>query len=285
MLPLNTIAVWQTTMKNNDYRPLVPVNPEGLDAIAESLLNGEDRKEEQLDTKPLKVAAAINKADYIVLPQHSLLIAKYEPDEFKGFKWENKDNPKEGVHYKLRQKGLQMPTVLQLRTHFNNVVESYKGTRKLVDGNGRQLPRNEIEDLYKHLTTNHINNGAWTWLNARFVQGSGFQNMNLERVVAVNADGTLKTKVVPLQPCIWENCYVTFDMNAQGLSSNKSDKLEYFLGENIYFFKPRLNQVAEFVAYSDWAVLDCDGDPTDSYSSLGVFACAKGADAKIGGSN
>ena len=285
MLPLNIIAVWQTTMKNNDYRPLVPVNPEGLDAIAESLLNGEDREEEQIDTKPLKVAAAINRAEYIVLPQHSLLIAKYEPDEFKGFKWENKDNPKEGIHYKLHQKGLQMPTVLQLRTHFNNVLEAYKGTRKLVDGNGRQLPRNEIEDLYEHYTTDHINGGAWTWLNARFVQGSGFNNLNLESVRRVNPDGNFNVIATPLEACIWEDCYVTFDMNAQGLPTRKSSNQNYSAGENLKFYYPRQDRVAGFVANSDWAYLDCSWGPANSYAWLGVFACAAGAAPKNGGSS
>lgn len=283
MLPLNIIAEWQTTMKNNDYRPLVPVNPEGLDAIAESLLNREERGEEQ--DKPLQVAVAINRADYIVLPQHSLLIAKYEPDEFKGFKWENKDNPKEGVHYKLRQKGLQMPTLLQLRTHFNNIVESYKGNRKLVDGNGRQLPRNEIEDLYKHYTTNHINGGAWTWLNARFVQGSGFNNLNLESVRKVNPDGTFNVTAAPLEDCIWEDCYVTFDMNAQGLPTRKSSNQNYSTGENLKFYYPRQDRVAGFNAYSGRASLSCSRDPASSNAWLGVFACAAGAAPKNGGSN
>jgi len=269
---------------NHQYRPLVPVNPKGLDDVALALLNEAPNDDEERD-KPLQVAAAINKADYIVLPQHSLLIAKYEPDEFKGFRWENKDNPKEGVHYKLRQKGLQMPTVLQLRTHFNNVVESYKGTRKLVDGNGRQLPRNEIEDLYKHYTSIHINGGAWTWLNARFVQGSGFNNLNLESVRRVNTDGTFNVIATPLEACIWEACYVTFDMNAQGLPTRKSSNQNYSAGENLKFYYPRQDRVARFNASSGRTNLDCDGDPTEPYSSLGVFACAKGADAKIGGSN
>ena len=44
MLPLNIIAVWQTTMKKNDYQPLVPVNLVGLDKVAESLLNSKEKE-------------------------------------------------------------------------------------------------------------------------------------------------------------------------------------------------------------------------------------------------
>ncbi len=288
MLPLNIIAVWQTTMKKNDYQPLVPVNLVGLDKVAESLLNSKEKEEPE--TSLPQVSAAINRASYLIVPQYSLLIAKYEPDEFKGFKWENKDNPKEGVHYKLRQKGLEMPTPLQFMTHFNNVVKAYKGNRILLDGNGRQLPRNEVEDLYKHFTTDHINGGAWTWLKARFAYDStnvspgSFNGINLETVVAVNTDGTLKTTAVPLQPCLWEDCFVTFDINAQGLSQTKSNKQQYSLEENIYFCRPRQNRVAMFGADAHKDFLGCGGDPVSSYAELGVFPCTVGATSQNGGS-
>src|SRR3989344_4437046 len=52
--------------------------------------------------------------------------------------------------------------------------------------------------------------------------------------------------------------------NRQGLPTKKAK------AQKLYYYSPIAGRVAGFVAYSDWAVLYCDWDPTDSDSSLGV---------------
>ena len=141
---------------------------------------------------------------------------------------------------------------------------------------GKVLTPKERENLYSHLTTNHINGGAWSWLNARFVaHGKGFQGFGLERVVDVRDDGALVTKTEPLLECVGEDGYVTLDFNAQGLPTKLSEVQEYMRGENVRFWFPRMGSVAGFDADSDGADLNCDWDPTFSYSGLGVFAFAR----------
>ena len=198
----------------------------------------------------------------------------------------------EKTHFKLLENGLYMPTPRIFIKHFSNVLEAKEGKRKLFYADGtREVEPELIEEMYKHLTTNFKDvygtgqAGAWTWLNAKFVKGSGFNNMDLETITGIE-NRSLKFSKDSLLEHLDETCYFDFNrVNSQGLADkgSKDSNQSYKKGQNIYFWEPELNRVAGFGAISDRAYLDCVWGPSYSFSSLGVFACAEGtAGANLG---
>ena len=219
--------------------------------------------EKEIIQKGLEVQANINRKDYVKVPNTNTLIAKFEPDESKGLTWEK-------THYKLAENGLFMPSPALFMPYFMNVIDAYNGKIQLYDGEGNPISKQEIEDIYKHLTINHINNGAWSWLDAKFDGNSIKTNHKVIR-------GELKPQnSESLDNCLMEDCYASLIFNKQGLPTEKSKKQEYKQGKNIYYKYPRDGAVAWFVADSDGAYLRCDRNPRFSNSALGVFPCAEG---------
>ena len=204
-------------------------------------------------------------------------ISKFEVQGMNGKNYED-------THKAVFQsgKGLYIPTPAIFMQHFKNIVDTYQNNQTIFDASGNPISKGEHEEIYRHLTTNfkdiYGNNqqGAWTWLNAGFVQGTGFNNLDLETIIGINADGTFKTRKEPLLPCLNEDAYAEIIFNAQGIATAKSRKQKYNQGKNIYFWKPRNGRVARFYADSDRVDLNCDGYPEYSNSSLGVFLCAEG---------
>ena len=135
--------------------------------------------------------------------------------------------------------------------------------------------------MSKHLTTNFKDiyqtgrSGAWTWLNARFVKGSGFNNLDLEKIVGIEQNGDLKTKKEPLMLCLDDNIYAELKFNAQGFPTHKAGDQKYEQGKNMWFYQPTKDAVARFNAYSGRANFGCYGIPQSSDASLGVFLCAE----------
>jgi hypothetical protein len=182
----------------------------------------------------------------------------------------------EDTHRFVLEKGLYMPDPRIFTTYFKNVIEAKKGNRTLNYADGTQVLNSEVEEIFKHLTTNHkavfgSQPGAWTWLNA------GFNNGNIETVTGMDANKGLIKNIVQLEACLNEDCYINLDFNSQGLAKSKHQEQSYKQGENIYFYFPRNGAVAGFGASSDRANLSCYGDASDTDPALGVFACAEGA--------
>ena len=256
-----------------------PSNTEGLDEVAEALLNSEVsevRVEGSLNVK--------NPGDYIQVPGVNGLYgnpAAISKFEVQGMNNKNYEDTHKAV-FQLRE-GVYIPPPSIFMPHFKNVVSAYKNNQPVFDAAGNPVSRQELEEIYKHLTTNFKDAyggnkpGAWTWLNARYVQGSGFKKLDLETIIGVDADGTFKTRKEPLLPCLDESVFAEIAFNAQGLATKKSAEQNYKQGENIHYYKPVKGRVAGFGADSGGADLGCGRDPGDSGASLGVFLCAEGA--------
>ncbi len=225
-------------------------------------------KQERIPQKDLAVKANINRADYVKIPNTGILIAKIEPDEYKGLTWQD-------THYKLNENGLFMPTPALFMPYFMSIIDAHNRKIQLYDGNENQISKKEIEDIYKHLTIDYINNGAWSWLDADFKVANDRLHINYNHKTINNDLQPCNTE--PLEKCIMEDCYVSLRFNKQGLPIEESGD-EYKQGENIYYWKPEEdnNSVAGFVADSGRAGLDCDRSPQDSDADLGVFSCAEG---------
>ena len=201
-------------------------------------------------------------------------ISRFELPGYNNTKWEKE-------HFKLHENGLYMPTPSIFMKHFKNVVDAFNNNKTLYYANNSPVSKDDIKDIYLHLTKDHIaiygsNPGAWTWLNARFVKGSGFNNLDLETVIGANKN-TLIRREEPLEQCLFEDSYAEIEFNSQGLAVKKYKDDSYKQGKNIKFWYPRKDAVARFLADSDGADLNCLRDPDYSYSGLGVFGCAEGA--------
>ena len=213
------------------------------------------------------------------------------PFEIDGYNNMNYDN----THKKILESGLPiyMPTPRIFTAHFKNILSAKAGDRKLLYANSAEVEDDLVDEMYKHVTRNHKdvynsgNAGTWTWLNARFVQGTGFNGLNLETITGLKTGKNFEVESIPLEECLWEDCWSDISFNSQGLvtSGSKSATQKKVHGKTMYFWYPRNNAVARFDAYSVRACLNCYGDPSYTDSGLGVFACAEGtASQKTGGS-
>ncbi len=269
----------------NKQRPLIPVSPEGLDSVAEALLTGNTGKGNSAEEMGRKLEVKVDASKYIQVGINGLngnpvVISPFELAGHGGLKYDD-------AHFKLAESGLYMPTPKIFMTHFGNVVDAFKTKKKLIYANGNEVPKDVVEDMYKHLTINHkaiygSNPGAWTWLNARFVNGTGFNGLDLETVIEAK-NKKLKTDKEKLETCVDRDSFVYIDFNNQGLAKTISGNQTYSQGSNIRFWTPVKDRVAWFGASSDWAGLGCDRLPSVANSNLGVFGCAEGAVAKFGG--
>src|SRR3989344_7653722 len=95
----------------------------------ESLSREKTVKQEKIPKRDLSVQADINRADYVKIPNTNILIAKIEPDEYKGLTWQD-------THYKLNENGLFMPTPALFMPYFVNVIDAHNGKIQLYDGEG-----------------------------------------------------------------------------------------------------------------------------------------------------
>jgi hypothetical protein len=228
----------------------------------------------------INVNVNINLGDYIQvgvkgIHNNPVLISKYEVADSNNKNYED-------AHKFVLEKGLYMPTPAIFMTHFNSVRDAKNGIKNIYDGDGNRIIGKELEDIYLHLTKDHIDTfsggqaGAWSWLNARFVKGKGQGKLDLETVMGIDGKGNLVTSNSPLRICSGDG-YVNLDFNSQGLAKSKFNQQSYQQGKNVYFWSPVEGRVARFYAYSDVASLDCNRFPSYSYASLGVFVCAEGA--------
>ena len=152
----------------------------------------------------------------------------------------------------------------------------------LYDGNNNPISRDEVEDLWKYLSTDH-RAVCCTQLDAKFYREKGKWKIAYDHKVQVDSSGNkilVPQKTEGLESALDEDCFVNIDFNRQGLPKSQSAHQEYNQGENIYYRSTKERAVARFYTSSVMAVLDCRGDPGYSNSGLGVFACAKNAGGK-----
>jgi len=215
----------------------------------------------------------IDSREYLQIPGTTEVISYLE---LQGY---NKLNYKD-THFKLSENGLYMPTPGLFIPHFVNVIDCFKQNKPLYFADGKEVPRRKIEDLYNHLTKDHIavykdsggaREGVWTWLNAGFEKQGEDWFIKIGRV----ENKKLEFESQSLENKIWNDCYVNLKFNSQGMPLKKSGN-SYKQGKNLRFWYPRDGSVACFFAYSDRAFLGCYRNPGYSNDSLGVFGCAKG---------
>jgi len=225
----------------------------------------EDSKSPEQKQEPRKITlpSNIDLDKYIQIPKSKIIIAREET--LKGKTWGE-------THTELAKQNLFMPEIPTFLSHFLNVKEAYEGKTKLYLASGKELGKTEVEDLYKYLTIDH-RSGCWTWLDAYFKDKAGEMHI-------LTRNKTIDNKI---DAPIMKDCFVGLSFNVQGMPTQESSNQKYVQGKNIKYYYPRKDCVARFYAVSDWAILNCGRNPTNSYSALGVFACAEGASAQNSG--
>ncbi len=230
------------------------------------------------EPETVAVSGNINPSEYLGIPGTNTIISKFELPDYNNLNWKD-------THFKLYEKGLYMPTPAIFMPHFLNVIDAYKNKTRLFDAAGNPIPENELEDMYLHLTKDHIaayqggQTGAWTWLDAQFEEQGEAMKIHTNHKVVNNK---LKPQTIQdLEQCIKKDCYVDLEFNSQGFPTRESSSQNYIQGQNIYFWHPRNGSVARFGAGSGRADLGCDWYPDYMNSSLGVFGCSDaGGDAR-----
>src|SRR3989338_306468 len=251
--------------------------PEGKVKIKESKISFPRRfvplQSGREDLEKVFTKAVFNPADYIQIPGTNGIIRAYQ--SINGFIYS-------GALSVANTDGLLVSSPSKFITHLINVVSSYKKKTILYDGNGNEIPPEKTERIYQYLTREGLGKnhekGIGTWLCARFFEGSGYLDLDIETDFrAVN--GGVTATISQLEECVSENCFVDLDpenFNSQGLPKRRSKTQKYIQGENIYFTYPRKDRVSRFYAYSDMADLDCGGGSGNSFVGLGVLTYTEG---------
>jgi hypothetical protein len=252
----------------NKIQPLIPGNTDGLEEIARQLL--EEVPDGNAGTGMSSGTHSYHQ-DMIYIPTVKLWFT--DDILFRGKNWND-------CHKELANLTRTFPSGYKSKLRMPTPMETWG----LILYAKEHLDDSKLKRIYEDILKKKPKD-IWRgeWQNAKFVQGSGFNNLNLETVVDVDSNGNLKTNSLVLQPCLGNNTYAKLKTNSQGFLTEPSQDAEYKQGENLYFWTPVKNAVARFVAYSVWALLVCDWNPSYSDSSLGVRGCvsAEGALPKI----
>jgi len=267
-------------MKQNIFGTPKPrksrIDPNLAEKLNKYYANQPDEAVEQAEKKktiqPITTKADITKSDFIQIPNTDVLISKFELPEFNNLNYVE-------THKKLLKQGLFMSTPALFMPYFINVSDANQGKIKLYDGLGNPLKQEEVKDIYRHLTENHIaayeneQEGVWTWLNAQFKKQG--QDWIIKTIKGLDKKDNLVEDKNKLEDCIREDCYVDLKFNNQGLPTKKSKKQDYSQGQNIYFWHPRDEAVAWFFALSGGSYLGCVGILVMLVLRLGCLDAAK----------
>ena len=220
----------------------------------ERALAKQKTKPESPETKP-EFMPDINLEGYIKLPQHNLYIAKSK--SLHNLTWQNTWN-------ELEKQNLKMPTIRQFMDFLELLRQGIQGN-PVYDAQGKQVSEQEIQQIYNEITEKR-NPWRSEWLDAYFEKQG-----NELYILTQN-----KSKREKLESCLMKDKAPGIDLehwlkNAtkQGLPPSNNPK------GSLYYWYPKDGLVAGFSANSDRAGLDCDGNPGDSDSVLGVRAAAQ----------
>ncbi len=253
----------------NDPRPLVPVNPEGLEKIAQSLLDEKPATTTKPRARPSRATKVEKPENYIILEGQTHGSYSY-PDLLVATSLSHKDKDWDATQAALHGKDSFMLTPRQY-VDFLNLLRSGKA----FYGSGKQIDSKTLERLYDEITEVR---DPWRaeHLDAKFSKG-GIPVINTKWGITyhkINQDGTLTPVTEPLQDVLMSDKKpgISIDdwlKNAtdQGLPSPKVSDGQ------LWYWHPRDGAVAGFDANSGGAGLGCYGNPQYSNSALGVRPC------------
>ena len=228
-----------------------------IEGAMEKILNGSPSP---VTVSPVQVAPprtnAPNLNGYVYVPSINLYVAKNR--DLNGLTWNQATDKIYNQGVNVAGQRAEMPTPFEFMSYLKHISA----------GPVKGLPESERQEIINDILK--VGNYRGNWLNAKFVKrAKGFNNLGIE-TFSFDASGKATKNIIPLEQCLWQDGWADINsMNNQGLLT-KSYGSSYEQGKNAHFWYPRENAVAVFDAGSDRANLSCDGDPDNSYFSLGV---------------
>jgi len=279
---------------SGDQRPLIPVNPKGLEEIAKALL---ERVEEKRGGKLGLDIPDSEKENYMILEGREHKGArKYEYGDLfvslhrlginpsierikysLGFVVANTAQEQDGTHYigninwsealklnlRIGGKTLNLRQGIDFLADLKDGAESRK---TLYYASGRVIPIRILESVYNEIVEVRDLYRA-EWFDADFKVVNGVLHINYDH--QLGAKGVLTPRFSePLESYLGgQGVKVSLsEFNRQGLATKKNGR-----GEILYWKPlPDNNSVAGFYAISVRALLDCNGDPSGRGAGLGV---------------
>ena len=246
-------------------KPIIPIDPRGLDEVAESLLA--TAPSPPTDSRDPPTPARIpNPNTYLILPGKTHSTYSY-PDLLvptsKTHLTENWEQCSQGV----AQEGSLMLTIRQ----YADFLLHLKAGR-VYDGSGARVDSGKITAILDDILTVRSPYRA-EWLDAKFGKGGipvvrETWNITYHKI---KSDGTLEKVTEPLQECLRDDKTPGIDLDywlghatQQGLPPKNNSS------GSLYYWHPRDGVVAWFSVGSGWAGLYCNCYPAFSISGLGV---------------
>lgn len=289
MLPQSIMIGWAIHMTSNNSRPLIPVNPQGLDEIARALL--ENKTDDVSGDDAITSSAPKGLFPSIILPGNSTYGTQSYPDlyvgihrigyqpsmqaigKFLGVALQNTATERNGAAYigninweeaiKLNLKLGNMTATPRQHDDFRELLQAgLTGKKKVYDQDGKQIDSNRLSEIYNEIAEVR---DSWRseWLGARFVEKNGLLHVEYNHKLQGNT--LIASKSEALEDRVGEESWVDVtSFNRQGLPTKKSSK------HDLYHWPPADGRVAWFVADSGGAVLDCSRVPTGRNAELGV---------------
>src|SRR3989344_7204555 len=165
--------------------------------------------------------------------------------------------PYEDAITSVLRSGLTVPSTSPFMQHYVDVNDASNGKGVLYDASGDLIEGTRLTNY-----VNALNSKYYVNLNAKFVEGSGFLDLDLETIMGIDPDGAPIFSRVPLERCVEKDGMIDLQsLNSQGFPTEKSTFKDYIPGKVIMFYRPMKNSVAGFNADSDGAGLGCGGNP------------------------
>lgn len=270
----------------NDQKPLVPVNLEGLEALASELL---------APTTPsvlgsIKPSSRSNAESYIILPsgkygkhdypdvEIAMTRLGYTPEVEKIAKSKRitlANNSQGYIGNIDYQQAFILPRELGgtalsivLFKEFLKLLQAGMNGKTVYNGKGDKIAKTQLETFYNDVT--QVRNPLRIeWLDSKFEEQGGKMYITYP-VFKGNKWDYVKE---PLEECLMQDKTAGIDINywlnnatSQGLPPKNCAT------GSLYYWYPRNDTVAGFWAVSVWAGLGCSRGPSGSRESLGVRA-------------
>ena len=260
-------------MKNPFYDPKVKINTRtGEQAYQDYLDRMKNEKQNKPVTKktqpqaPINVKSNINDAEsYLILPGRAYGSYSY-PDLLVSIDKFYHNNTWYKAHEALNKEDSFMLTIRQY-TDFLDLLKN----GKVNNGKDNLVDKVVIDKILDEILT--VKN-PWIseWLDAKFSKKGGLIKKEQWHITYHNIDsGKLNEVTEELEDCLIEDKTPGINLDSWLSNSNKQglpDK-KTSVGD-LYYWSPRDNAVAGFIAESDGAYLDCYRDPGNSDTELGV---------------
>ena len=240
-------------------KPIVPINPEGLEEIAESLLK-EEPVQEDGNIKPAP-ARVENPGSYLILPGKTHGTYSY-PDILIAIDRVHLGKNWTECQETLAEEGSFMPTPRQYVDFLSHLKSG-----KVYDGTGARVDSGKISAILDDILTVRDPYRA-EWLDAKFTQQRSQWYITYHKI---KSNGTLEEVTDPLQECLMSDKSPGIDLDywlknatSQGLPTKGTEN------GSLYYWHPRNGVFAGFRVGSGWAGLSCGWVALFSFAGLGV---------------